>query len=212
MEIAGKKFNFLGDSITEGVGVSRPENKYVDVFSRKYSPAVARNYGISGTRFARQKSPTVDNPSFDKDFCSRIDEMDMDADFVIVFGGINDFGHGDAPFGSFEDRSADTFFGACHTLMSTLLKKYPRAIVAFMTPLHSAPDERVGKPHLATYAEAIRKTAAYYNIPLLDLYDGSEIQPTDPESRERYIPDGVHPNDEGAAIIARALGEFLSSL
>ena len=34
MEIKGKKVNFLGDSITEGVGVSSPEFKYVEVFAR----------------------------------------------------------------------------------------------------------------------------------------------------------------------------------
>ncbi len=32
MDIQGKKINFLVDSITEGVGVSKPENKYVEVF------------------------------------------------------------------------------------------------------------------------------------------------------------------------------------
>ena len=45
MEISNKKINFLGDSITQGVGVSARENKYVEVFARKFSPAVVRNYG-----------------------------------------------------------------------------------------------------------------------------------------------------------------------
>lgn len=53
-------------------------------------------------------------------FCGRLDEMDKNADAVVVFGGTNDYGHGDAPFGLFTDRTDETFYGACHTLMSEL--------------------------------------------------------------------------------------------
>lgn len=46
MQIKGKKINFLGDSITEGIGVSAPEFKYVSVFERKFKPTLVRNYGL----------------------------------------------------------------------------------------------------------------------------------------------------------------------
>ena len=52
MDLKGKKVLFLGDSITEGVGVSSPAKKYTSVFS-DISGASVYNYGISGTRFAR---------------------------------------------------------------------------------------------------------------------------------------------------------------
>ena len=35
--------------------------------------------------------------------------MDSDADVVVVFGGTNDFGHGDAKLGTFESRDPYTF-------------------------------------------------------------------------------------------------------
>ncbi len=38
--------------------------------------------------------------------------MDNDADIIIVFGGTNDFGNGDAPFGEMSDRTPYTFYGA----------------------------------------------------------------------------------------------------
>ena len=129
MEIKNKKINFLGDSITEGIGVSSEEFKYVNVFERKFDPALVRNYGISGTRFARQHTPTISSPRFDLDFCSRVGQMDDDADIIVVFGGTNDFGHGDAPMGTPNDRTPDTFWGACHTLMSSIIEKYPLATV-----------------------------------------------------------------------------------
>jgi lysophospholipase L1-like esterase len=211
MDIQGKKINFLGDSITEGVGVSKPENKYVEVFKQMYLPAIVRNYGISGTRFARQQKPSK-KASYDQDFCSRVEMMDSDADIVVVYGGVNDHGHGDAPFGTFEDRTPDTFLGACHYLMESLLNKYPLATIVFMTPLHCIVEDREGKEPYYKYVEAIKQVAAYYAIPVLDLYTVSGIQPKVPVIKETYIPDGVHPNDLGAKRIAERLGEFIKTL
>ena len=57
MEIAGKTVAFLGDSITEGVGVSEISKRYTDVFGA-LTGAVVLNYGISGTRIAKQKNPS----------------------------------------------------------------------------------------------------------------------------------------------------------
>lgn len=212
MEIKNKKINFLGDSITEGVGVSSPEFKYVNVFERKFAPAVVRNYGISGTRIARQHTPTVEKPRFDLDFCSRVAEMDADADIVVIFGGTNDFGHGDAPIGCPEDRTPDTFYGACHTLMSSIIEKYPHATVVFMTPLHRATETKANRPSLCEFVAIIREVAEFYSIPVLDLYATAGIQPQIAVQRELYAPDGLHPNNLGAEKIADRLGAFLLSL
>ena len=212
MEIKNKKIKFLGDSITEGVGVSAPEFKYVNVFDRKFGPALVRNYGISGTRFARQYKPTVDNPRFDLDFCSRVAEMDADADIVVVFGGTNDYGHGDAPMGTFADRTPDTFYGACHTLMSSIIEKYPEATVIFMTPLHRATETKANRPSLSEFVAVIREVAEVYSIPVLDLYATAGIQPQLTVQREKYAPDGLHPNNAGAEKIADRLGAFILGL
>lgn len=66
----------------------------------------------------------------------RAKEMKTDVDAVVVFGGTNDFGHGDAPFGEITDTEPDTFCGACDALISLLLNKYPSKPVVFLTPLH----------------------------------------------------------------------------
>ena len=212
MEIQNKKINFLGDSITEGVGVSELSRNYVNTFLRKYAPAEVRNYGISGTRFARQQTPTADHPEWDQDFCSRVALMDPDADIVVVYGGVNDHGHGDAPFGEPTDRTPDTFCGACHTLMRSLIERFPRATVVFMTPLHCIREDRPNKRPYRDYVDAIIEAANDYAIPVLDLYRTSGIQPQIPILKETYIPDGVHPNDRGAERIADRLAAFLTAL
>jgi len=214
MELKGKKINFLGDSITQGVGVKNPGNRFVDRVIRMAELAEGRNYGISGTRFARQVVPTADKPSFDQDFCSRVEGMDADADVIIVFGGTNDFGHGDAPFGESSDRTPETFCGACHTLMRSLIERYPGKVIVIMTPLHRATEEnRDKKGHiLVDYVDVIKETARYYSLPVLDLFAMSGIQPRVHAIRERFCPDGLHPNGAGHAILAERIIGFLRAL
>lgn len=216
MEIAGKTVAFLGDSITEGVGVSEISKRYTDVFGA-LTGAVVLNYGISGTRIAKQKNPSP-TEQWDLDFISRVDAMDRFADAVVVFGGTNDFGHGDAPLGKFTDRTEYTFYGACHVLYRKLIEKYPDAEIVIVTPLHrlseSAEINEYGLPcaPLKKYVEAIREVAEYYSLPLLDLYKNSGMQPSVEILREKYMPDGLHPSDAGAEKIADKLRDFFLSL
>ena len=150
MKLEGKKINFFGDSITEGVGASAKENIYLNVLAKNTKLGIARNYGISGTRIARQTTFRTEDPTqsdrFDLDFVYRISEMDPDADVVVVFGGTNDFGHGDAPLGCFTDRTPYTFYGACHLLMQGLIERYPEAAIVFMTPMHRSGEVKSDAP------------------------------------------------------------------
>lgn len=219
MQLKGLKANFLGDSITEGVGVKSVDQTYWSVFKRKFGLAEARCYGISGTRIARQHNPTTDKQLFDLDFCSRVAEMDADADLVVVFGGTNDYGHGNAPLGQPSDRTPDTFWGACHTLMRSLMEKYPAATIVIMTPLHRAEETEPRfirsdgcKPCLVDFVRILREAADFYGLPVVDLYAASGIQPQIPENRDLFAPDGLHPNAAGAERIADRLGNFLLAL
>ena len=141
--------------------------------------------------------------------------MADDADVVVVFGGINDYGRGDAPFGAFTDRTMDTYCGALHVLMKGLIEKYPTAVICFMTPLHREKEwqgsHRNGLP-LYAYVEKIRETAEYYSLPVLDLYQSAGIYPDIPAQKEAFCPDGLHPNDAGNERIAERLQGFLERL
>jgi lysophospholipase L1-like esterase len=218
MNLKNLKINFLGDSITEGAGVSNPENMYVNYIANNYG-AICRNYGIGGTRIAKQKTPS-ECARCDRDFVSRVEEMDSDADVIVIFGGTNDYGHGDAPIGEFNDRTADTFYGALHTLYTNLINKYPEAMIIVLTPLHrwGEEDKRgdnrmkpVPMEDLKTYRDIIMRVAEYYSLPVLDLYANSGIQPNLPIMREIYAPDGLHPNDKGHIKIAKMIAKFIES-
>ena len=212
MDISNKKVNFLGDSITEGSGASLPDKCYVSLFKKAYPNADIGNYGISGTRIARQVVPY--SPRMDLDFNMRAVEMDDGADLVVVFGGVNDFGHGDAPFGEFGDTTVNTFCGAVYALYETLLNKYPLAKILVLTPLHflreDVPDKK-GKI-LSDYVQIIRKTAEYFSLPVLDLWASSGMNPRVAKVQETMMTDGLHPNDNGHQRLFELIDAYIKAM
>lgn len=225
MDWAGKKINFLGDSITEGCGVAeREEHRFTTLLKPMLGLAESRNYGIGGTRIAPRKVPL--DARWDLNFIRRAKEMDPDADAVVVFGGTNDYGHGDAPLGYFTDRTTDTFYGSMHVLAQELLELYPGKVIVFLTPLHRGrEDDPQGdrksdgtyyRPYpdhpLKDYVRAIKEVAEYYSLPVLDLWAVSGLQPAVPVIKEKFMPDALHPNDAGHALLADRIAGFLRAL
>ena len=216
MELKGTKINFLGDSITEGAGTSSHDKMFTMLIEREYG-AICQNYGIGGTRIARQKTPTEEK--WDRDFISRVPEMDNDADIVVVFGGTNDFGHGDAPIGTMSDRTPYTFYGALHCLYTALIEKYPGVPIVVLTPLHRITEDIPtgdNKPApvgtLKEYVNIIREVAEYYSLPVLDLFKESGLQPKIPVIQQKYVPDGLHPHNAAYEILAHKIARFLEML
>lgn len=214
MELKGIKMACLGDSITEGVGVSHMTNMYYNRIQRECGIRELYIDGIGGTRIARQQSPSED-PRIDAHFISRVDAIDEDCDLVVVFGGTNDFGHGDAPLGTPKDRTEDTFWGACHVLCEKLINRFPNAQLVFMSPLHRESEEQIGRSDKGTlydYVEALQTVTRRFSIPFLDMLQVSGMTPKVPVYKTLYMPDGLHPNDDGQEKIAQRLKGFLLSL
>ena len=213
MELKGIKMAVLGDSITQGVGVENLNNMYYNRIQRECGVRELYVDGIGGTRIARQQTPS-EEPTFDLDFVSRIDKIDEDCDLVVVFGGTNDFGHGDAPIGTPDDRTEDTFWGACHLLCEKLIQRFPKSKLVYMSPLHRITEDeqnRHGKI-LNDYVEIIKIVTRKYPIPFLDMMQEGGLAPRVPIHQELYMPDGLHPNDAGQGRIAERLKGFLQSL
>lgn len=219
MELKGKKVVFIGDSITDGYGTSAKEFTYWNQFGKNTGAEVYAD-GIGGSRITPQRFPGTERPWEERYFASRVDELIPDADIAVVFGGTNDFGTGDAALGTIADCTNDTFYGACHLLVRKLMEKYPNGTVVLMTPLHRLSEDevlynelgvrRVGP--LSVYVQALRDIAEYYGLPLVDLFATCPIQPKVDSQREKYMPDGLHPNDAGAGLIAHCLQRVLEAL
>ncbi|MDY3846243.1 MAG: SGNH/GDSL hydrolase family protein [Eubacteriales bacterium] len=209
MSMQDKKIIFLGDSITAGVGASCVDKRYESLVTKALG-CKTLNYGISATRIANQKGEPMYGPSYSQ----RFSQMEDGADIVFVFGGTNDYGHGDAPIGTPEDKTPDTFYGACDYLFSGLIKKYPNALIAIMTPMHREGENVPNKNGaiLKTYVDIIRNTAEKYSLPVLDLWKNLGIYPDIAQSKAALTADGLHPNDAGHRMIAERVLGFLFSM
>ena len=211
MELKGKKVVFLGDSITEGWGASSPDKAYPHLLQKKHQLKEAGNLGIGGSRIAIQKNPSYGCLRHDIYFGLRAHIIPKDADIIIVFGGTNDFGHGDAEFGTEDSTDDYTFIGALNNLMTLLKKNHPNAEIIFFTPLHRIYENislnNSGKL-LVDYVNAIIDAAKRHNIKLIDLFNEFELDPTDTS----IVPDGLHPNDKGHEIMTEFLSKKLLEL
>ena len=209
------KINFLGDSITAGAWLNSPNDKYTVLLCEKLG-ATENNYGISATRIARQTKPSEDR-SFDRDFLSRMDGLDETADFTFVFGGTNDYGHGDAPMGSAEDKTPYTFYGAMNIMTEYLVGKFGRNRLCYILPLPRFDEDNRHGGHscktseantLEEYREAIRKISGKYGV---DVFDLSDMFPRPKaQAADELTADGLHPNAKGHKLIADRLYEYLT--
>jgi len=224
MQLEGKIIAFLGDSITEGVGVAdRDNNRYDNVLRRECKLKATYNYGIGGTRLAHQSKPSV-KPRHDLCFAGRVYDLNRDADIIVVYGGINDYIHGDAPIGEWGDSTPATFFGAVRFLMNFLRTEYAGKTVVFMSPARlnyngntglapsNSPNKRADTHPIIEGANIIKKTAEEVGIHVREMYNTLGIDPNNEEEKKKYTSDGLHFNDEGHHIIARRLKEFLEAL
>lgn len=218
MELRGKTVLFFGDSITEGALLTDHHNSFGAVIAQKTGATVYTN-SLCGTRIARQFADGEREKY--SDFCGRAAREDRPADVVAIFGGTNDFGHGDAPIGDPADRTVYTFWGALHILFDTLHEKYPAAKIVVVTPLHRLDEqnprgENGQKPTevgtLSDYVEIMRKAAVEYGFPVLDLFAEAGLLPTDPPENDPFFFDGLHPREAGHAYLADRMIEFFARL
>ena len=104
--------------------------------------------------------------------------------------------------------------------MRTLIERYPGKPLVFLTPLHRLNEDNprgdgykvrpVGI--LNDYVDIIKECAAFYALPVLDLHAMSGLQPRVECIQKQFMPDGLHPNDAGHAILADRIAAFLRAL
>lgn len=217
MELRGKKIVFLGDSITQGAGATNEENVYLEVCAKKLG-AKAVNFGVGGTRIAPQITPSAE-AFCDEYFLLRAKKMDKDADLVVVFGGTNDFGHGDAPFGRIGDKDPATFCGAYDALIEYLMATYGKEKLIIVYPLRRRNETATngdgskadGSKPLAEYHDAEKVVAEKCGLKSVDFWNDGDLNPNTPDGNENFA-DGLHPNDIGHRLLGEKLAEAIKRM
>lgn len=203
----GKIWNVAVDSVTYGFGTTKTYHQYI---KEDLGIDTVNNYGVTSTEIST--SGTSGHP-----FINIYLNMDANADLITIFGGGNDFLH-NCDMGTFASRDNSTFYGALHNLCIGLYTNYPNAKLAFFTPLRangiygdgSVANEKGFK--LVDYVNAIKVVCDYYSIPVLDLHSMSGLNPYVPTIVTKYMPDGLHPNEDGHRVIADEIRSFINEL
>lgn len=208
------KINFLGDSITEGA-LASDSNKTYSALLCNWIGAEEIRRGISGSRIACQKVKSSDERA-ERNFILRAKELEFDADFTFVFGGTNDFGHGDSTFGEPDSLDPYTFCGALNILIDFLCNKFAKNKICFIVPLHRFGENNpkgegnrlILTPPLEEYRIAIKNACRKHGIDYLEI---NKMPSNPPFGPSEFYGDGLHPNDNGHRLIAETILEYLKS-
>ena len=231
--LKGQKISFIGDSITEGYGVSA-QYRYCNIFCNKYG-AVLNNLGVSSTCIANN---TLDSMGPSR-FVTRATQANLSGSkLIVIFGGTNDFSYDSKAIGDlFAEETitasqyignkkkvavtdTDSFAGALHDLIATIRTNCPNVPIVFITPLKRGRYD-TGRPtsketnqwgdYLDDFCNAIKEICGYYSIPVLDANSISELDFSNSSIASLYSQDSLHPNSAGHAIIAELLYRFVEN-
>lgn len=199
-KLYNKTIGYLGDSITYGVGATKP---YPSVIA-EHSGSTSINYGISGNSIAKAGSDAQENAQTNP-MCIRYADMSNNLDYIVVFGGTNDYEY-QIPLGAENSNDIETFNGALNTLISGLIEKYPGKPILFLTPLYRSLNHESGVTFMS-YVNAIKNRCKYYSIPYFNLTERSTIKSLIDVINNTYYVNGdrLHPNNAGQSIIARII-------
>ena len=158
-----------------------------------------------------------------------------DSKLIVVFGGTNDLSYDRKPIGELfvketiaasgnmgtqrltKPTDTETFAGALHELITTIQNVAPKVPIVFMTPMKRDHNSAQNPDYLTCnangdfmidYVNAIKEICAFYSIPVLDMYSNSQLNPLAP-GWSSLFGDGLHPNNEGHALIGELLFRFV---
>ena len=211
----GGRVCFLGDSITEGVGVGEGE-RYFDFLSAMLEIETV-GCGVNGAQLSGVEKQAA-----------RVYEMfGDDVDAIFVFAGTNDF-YGGVPIGStFTEHSetvivkrddggeplvtnerrvrefcmdSKTVCGRLNRVLSFLKHCYHDKLIVLMTPIHRAyatfGNSNIQYSELYAnsagvffedYIKAVREAADVWSVSLIDLYRESGLFPLFDESASEFF-------------------------
>ncbi len=209
----GKKAVFVGDSITYGLTTygATEGNRYWELLNNKFEFGEVVDMGVGGSAISSK------NDKVSK-YVPLIDRyLDIpNADLIQIFMGTNDYGF-NTPLGTIDDTTDVSFYGALNVIIPKLQAKYPNAKIVFVTPLHRYGQHNLTYDYmkntagyvLEDYVNAIKDVCERYSISVIDLFCNSGINPSLQSVRVTYMPDGLHPNNNGHKLIAEIMSKQL---
>ncbi len=184
----------VGDSITEGVGASSPDLCYPSQLSVLLGAGYdVQNFGVSSTTMLDEG----DTPYKKKDAYKKA--LTFVPDVVVIKLGTND----SKPQNM---KKIEGFAASTISLVDAFTTTNPKVKVFLCYPVPVVGKGNFGINNEAvkdTIIPMIQKVADEKKLPVIDLYKALS-------GHDELIPDRVHPNDEGAKLIAKAVAAAIA--
>ncbi len=212
-DFSGMIADFVGDSITEGVGgnedLSGNKISYVNYVQELLGFKQSINNGLAGRMFASHNNPEL---SIEANETSLIN---INAQTVVIYAGINDFLCTDEIkiFGEIDSGSTSGYCGQLQSFTKSLMNNYPDKDYFFVTSYQintedtSVYKDLEGKATLNDYMEPQRFLAERNGFHIIELYNTGFMSMQGEGNWSSLFADSIHPNNEGY----RVLGEHIAA-
>lgn len=182
IEKRGGVYYAFGDSITKGLGCLDPSMIYTETIARNLS-LECMNFGGCGWQF-------------DPETLSGLEQLPK-PELVTVSFGVNDWDAG-------QRENMSSFLKNCAAYLKKIDELYHDIPTFVVLPLWCVEEQRSYKRgNLQNIRENIKRVADFY--PHFQVIDGGTLIPHDPA----LLKDGVHPNDQGYALLGEALTQAI---
>ena len=193
-----QKIACIGNSVTYGSGlVDRDKESYPAQLQRLLGANFqVANFGLGGaTLLAKGHRPYIFSENYRK-------AMDYKADIVIIDLGLNDTDPRNWPF--YKDDFTRDYLDLIHSFKNASGKD-PKVYICQMSPIfHSHPRFKSGtRDWFWQIQEAIKAVAKSSGAQLIDIH-------TPLYARPDLFADALHPDVEGAGIIAKTIGAVVT--
>lgn len=206
------KITILGDSITVGSNMTPEEQikySYPVILQEILGCKEIENMGIGGSAVSRAGHYAM---------VDRWQDIPLDSDIIIVFGGSNDClfeNKWDYGFIEYDKRmSKATFCGDLDEMLTGIRDVFRKNNMnSYIKLLYINPPATIlndsvynmdtgNMVHQREFAKAINEIAPTYSFEVIDLYNNNILNSHDVDVNQQFVPDGIHPNAEGYRILA----------
>lgn len=194
-ETAKIKVACVGDSITAGSGVKDPQKRYPTQLGQLLGDGYeVKNFGVGGaTMIDDGNKPYKQQKAYQ-------DALAFVPDIVVIKLGTND-----SKAMNWDTKKAN-FTPSAKSLVESFQKANPKAKIYLCLPVPVIGVGNFGIRNEIVQPEIIpliKQLATEMKLPVIDLYAALDGKP-------ELFPDRVHPNDDGATIIAKTVFEALT--
>ncbi|CAM3067246.1 SGNH/GDSL hydrolase family protein [Leuconostoc rapi] len=203
-----KRIGIIGDSVSFGLKSTINYGHYI----QKVTGANVQNLAISGAHLTDNGVKSIFQQA------TRLNKCDL-----YIFQSTDDDWLANITIGNKHDTAKQSYLGAFYQTVLQLrrLNSQAKIIVlttTYQTPVWGSVVRRTDLTHnklgynLHDYMAAVKKACVDLNIPCVDLMRSSLFTPSNSVFRAKYMPDGLHPNEEGHHIIALEIGKIYKKL